>query len=42
MVRLKKLIEGEDLGEYGLGNVRTIEEYENFAKINLKEKRVYT
>jgi len=42
MVRLKKLIEGEDLGEYGLGNVRTIEEYEKFAKINLKEKRVYT
>ena len=36
--RLKELIEGKDLGEYGVGNIRTIEQYENFAKINFKNK----
>ena len=40
--RLRKLIHNEDLGIYGLGNSRTLQEYENFAKINIKEKRVYT
>ena len=40
--RLRKLIFNEDLGRYGLGNIRTLQEYENFAKINIKEKRVYT
>jgi hypothetical protein len=42
MGRLRKLIHNEDLGIYGLGNARTLQEYENFAKINIKEKRVYT
>lgn len=42
MTRLRKLIFNEDLGKYGLGNQRTLQEYENFAKINIKEKRVYT
>lgn len=38
--RLKKLIEGEDLGKYGLGNIRTLEDYENYAKVNFKERKI--
>jgi hypothetical protein len=38
MERLRKLIEGEDLGIYSLGNVRTIEDYGNFAGIDFKNK----
>ena len=36
-------IEGshEELGVYGLGNVRTLQEYEQFSGINFKEKKVY-
>jgi hypothetical protein len=40
MERLYKLIFGGDLGEYGLGNKRTLQQYEEFAKINIKEKKV--
>lgn len=40
MERLRKLIEGGDLGIYGLGNIRTLSDYENFAKIDLKHKLV--
>jgi hypothetical protein len=36
--RLRKLIEGENLSIYGLGNVRTIEDYGNFAGIDFKNK----
>ena len=42
MERLRKLIFKEDLGEYGLGSERSLEDYENFANINIKEKRVYS
>jgi hypothetical protein len=38
MERLRKLIEGGDLGVYGLGSVRTIEDYGNFAGIDFKNK----
>jgi hypothetical protein len=38
MERLRKLIKGEDLGIYGLGNVRTIEDYGNFAGVDFKNK----
>ena len=39
--RLKMLIEGiGDLGEYGVGNVRTIDQYAEFAKIDFKTKTV--
>jgi hypothetical protein len=38
MERLRKLIEGEDLGIYGLGNVRTVEDYGNAAGIDFKNK----
>jgi hypothetical protein len=38
MERLRKLIEGEDLGNYSLGNVRTVEDYGNFAGIDFKNK----
>ena len=38
MERLRKLIEGEDLGIYSLGNVRTVEDYGNFAGIDFKNK----
>jgi len=37
--RLKKLINYEDLGKYGLGTDRQLSEYEQFAKINIKEKK---
>lgn len=40
MKRLYKLIHKEDLGKYGLGTIRTLEEYENFAKLNFKLKQV--
>jgi hypothetical protein len=39
--QLKNLIFEKDLGEYGLGSVRTIEEYEKFSKINIKNREVY-
>jgi hypothetical protein len=42
MERLRMLIEGEDLGEYGLGKERTLADYENLAGINLKQRRVYS
>jgi glycosyltransferase involved in cell wall biosynthesis len=38
MERLRKLIEGEELGIYGLGNYRTVEDYGNFAGIDFKNK----
>jgi len=39
--RLKMLIEGMgDLGEYGAGNVRTVDQYAEFAKVNFKTKTV--
>lgn len=40
MERLRKLIEGEDLGKYGLGSKRTLEEYESFAGIDFKNKKL--
>jgi hypothetical protein len=40
MERLYKLIFGGDLGEYGLGAERTLQQYEEFAKINIKERRI--
>jgi len=40
MERLYKLIFGGDLGEYGLGDKRTLQQYEEFAKINIKERKV--
>jgi hypothetical protein len=40
MNQLHKLIFGGDLGEYGLGDKRTLQQYEEFAKINIKEKKV--
>lgn len=42
MERLRMLIEGGDLGEYGLGTERQLSDYENFAGINLKQRRVYS
>jgi hypothetical protein len=38
MERLRKLIEGGDLGIYGLGNARTIEDYGNYAGIDFNNK----
>lgn len=39
--RLKMLIEGNgDLGEYGVGNIRTVDQYAEFAKIDFKTKTV--
>jgi hypothetical protein len=38
--RLSRLIEGEDLGIYSLGKVRTLEEYEAFSGIDYKAKTV--
>ena len=40
MEQLYKLIFGGNLGEYGLGNQRTLEQYEEFAKINIKERKI--
>ncbi len=40
MEQLYKLIFGGDLGEYGLGTERTLQQYEEFAKINIKERRI--
>lgn len=43
--RLKTLLgiagKMEDLGEFGLGNVRTLEEYEEFSGIDFKNKIIY-
>lgn len=36
--RLQKLLLNEDLGKYGLGKVRTLEEYENFSRIDFKNR----
>lgn len=42
MNRLKMLIEGVgDLGKYGLGKKRTLHEYENFAKIDFSNKKIF-
>ena len=41
MTRLKKLIFNEDLGRYGLGTERSLEEYEQFAKIDIKNRNVH-
>jgi hypothetical protein len=41
MSRLKMLIEGGNLERYGLGNERTLSDYENFAGINIKQRIVY-
>jgi hypothetical protein len=38
--RLRMLIEGGDLGKYGPGNVRTIEQYGEFANIDFKNKKL--
>lgn len=40
MEQLRKLIEGEDLGKYGLGSIRTLAQYEEFAGINFITKEV--
>lgn len=40
MERLRMLIEGEDLGMYGLGDIRTIEQYGEFANIDFKNKKL--
>jgi len=40
MERLYKLIFGENLEEYGVGTQRTLEQYEEFAKINIKERKI--
>lgn len=40
MERLKILIEGGDLGKYGLGTKRTLDEYERFANLDFKNKKV--
>ena len=40
MERLYKLIFGGNLDEYGLGTQRTLEQYEEFAKINIKERKI--
>ena len=40
MERLKALIFEEDFGEYGLGKVRTIQQYEEFAKLDIKNLKV--
>lgn len=37
--RLKMLIEGiGDLGQYGIGNVRTVDQYAEFARVDFKNK----
>jgi hypothetical protein len=36
--RLRKLIEGGDLGKYGLGDIRTLEDYEDFAGVDFKNR----
>jgi hypothetical protein len=36
--RLRMLVEGEDLGKYGPGNVRTIKQYGEFARIDFTNK----
>ena len=31
---------GNDLGKYGVGNIRTLQEYETFANIDIKNQIV--
>ena len=38
--RLRMLIEGEDLGNYGSGNIRTVDQYAEFAGIDFKTQTV--
>ncbi len=38
--RLRMLIEGGDLGKYGLGSKRTLEQYGEYAGIDFKNKRL--
>lgn len=40
MVRLGKLVNNEDLGKYGSGSVRTVQDYEKYAGINFKTKAI--
>jgi hypothetical protein len=40
MERLRRLIEGGDLGNYGLGTIRTLNEYEQYAGIDFKTKSI--
>ncbi len=40
MERLRRLIEGGDLGKYGLGITRTLQEYEDFAGIDFKNRKL--
>ena len=40
MTRLRMLIEGGDLGEYGLGKARTIKEYSEYSGVNFETKLV--
>jgi hypothetical protein len=41
MVRLRALIEGGDLGRYGLGTSRSLSDYESFARIDIKQRKIY-
>lgn len=41
MVRLNMLFNGEDLGKYGLGSERSLSEYEQFLKVDLKNRKIY-
>lgn len=40
MVQLKKLIEGGDLGRYGIGSIRTLQDYANFAGLDFINKKL--
>lgn len=40
MEQLRKLIEGEDLGKYGLGTERTLEQYGQFAGLDFKNRKL--
>jgi hypothetical protein len=42
MERLRRLFEGGDLGKYGLGTHRTLDEYEQFSGIDFKNKQIKT
>jgi len=39
--RLNMLFNGEDLGKYGIGNERSLSEYEQFLKVDLKNRIIY-
>lgn len=41
MDRLYKLINKQDIGKYGLGLDRSLEDYEKFAGISFKDKKIY-